>query len=113
MESVQVFSTGSSKDPRSFTHKCAFVLEDQNLLNFNRTSSDADFSPCVQFAACQLQENGITQLSLLSAVSQHDGVWTNQVLRGLLSGERLPTERGEAPDPRDLDTKLRLCAVSQ
>lgn len=50
----------------------------------------------MQFAASQLQENGITQLSLLSAVCQHDGVWTNQVLRGLLSNEMLPTEQGKA-----------------
>lgn len=86
-----------------FTKNCAlFFSRVRTLLNvhFNQTLTDADvffFSHCVQFAACQLQENGITQLSLLSAVSQHDGVWTNQVLRGLLSGERLPTEQGEPP----------------
>lgn len=66
-------------------------------IHFNQTLSDVFLFPCVQFAACQLQENGITQLSLLSSVSQHDGVWTNQVLRGLLSAERLPSEQGEAP----------------
>ncbi|KAM6915061.1 zinc finger protein 292b [Xenentodon cancila] len=49
----------------------------------------------VQFAHSKLQENGIAQLSLLSAVGQNDGVWTNKVLQGLLSNESLQTEQVE------------------
>ncbi|XP_074540799.1 zinc finger protein 292b [Halichoeres trimaculatus] len=50
---------------------------------------------CVQFASSKLQENGITQPSLLSALGQHDGVWTNRILQGLLSNENPPTEQVE------------------
>lgn len=53
------------------------------------------FSCCVQFAYIKLQENGITQLSLLSALSHYDGIWTNKVLEGVLSSENLQTEQGE------------------
>uniref|UniRef100_A0A8C4DTH9 Zinc finger protein 292b n=1 Tax=Dicentrarchus labrax TaxID=13489 RepID=A0A8C4DTH9_DICLA len=49
--------------------------------------------PC--FAYIKLQENGITQLSLLSALAQYDGVWTNRVLQGLLSSENQQTEEVE------------------
>ncbi|XP_071334443.1 zinc finger protein 292b [Trachinotus anak] len=49
----------------------------------------------VQFAHSKLQENGLTQLSLLSALAQYDGVWTNRVLQGLLSNENLQTEQVE------------------
>lgn len=49
----------------------------------------------VQFASIKLQENGVTQLPLLSALSQYDGIWTNKVLRGVLSSENLQTEQGE------------------
>lgn len=54
-----------------------------------------EFSCCVQFAYSKLQENGITQLSLLSALSLYDGVWTNWVLKGLMSNENLQTEQGK------------------
>ncbi|XP_041661169.1 zinc finger protein 292b [Cheilinus undulatus] len=54
-----------------------------------------EFKLCVQFASSKLQENGITQLSLLSALGQYDGVWTSMVLQGLLSNENLPTEKVE------------------
>ncbi|CAJ1077531.1 zinc finger protein 292b [Xyrichtys novacula] len=54
-----------------------------------------EFKSCVQFASSKLQENSITQLSLLSALGQYDGVWTNRVLQGLLSSENLPTEQIE------------------
>uniref|UniRef100_A0A8L0DS00 Zinc finger protein 292b n=1 Tax=Oncorhynchus mykiss TaxID=8022 RepID=A0A8L0DS00_ONCMY len=51
---------------------------------------------CVlQSAHSQLQENGITQLALLSAVAQETGVWTNSTLRSLLSNESPQTEEGE------------------
>uniref|UniRef100_A0A4W5PPA5 Zinc finger protein 292b n=1 Tax=Hucho hucho TaxID=62062 RepID=A0A4W5PPA5_9TELE len=40
----------------------------------------------------QLQENGITQLALLSAVAQETGVWTNSTLHRLLSNESPQTE---------------------
>lgn len=49
----------------------------------------------VQFAHSRLCENGLTQLSPLSALGQYDGVWTNRVLQGLLSNETLQTEQGE------------------
>ncbi|XP_060908628.1 zinc finger protein 292b [Labrus mixtus] len=54
-----------------------------------------EFKSCVQFSSSKLQENGITQLSLLSALGHYDGVWTNRVLQGLLSNENLPTEQVE------------------
>ncbi|XP_033504916.1 zinc finger protein 292b [Epinephelus lanceolatus] len=54
-----------------------------------------EFKSSVQFAYSQLQENGITQLSLLSALGQYDGVWTNSILQGLLSNESLQTEQVE------------------
>ena len=54
-----------------------------------------EFSCRVQFAYSKLEENGITQLSQLSALSQYDGVWTSGVLQGLLCNENLPTEQGE------------------
>ncbi|KAM9338842.1 zinc finger protein 292b [Symphorus nematophorus] len=54
-----------------------------------------EFKSSVQFAYSKLQENGITQLSQLSALGQYDGVWTNIVLRGLLSNENPPTEQVE------------------
>uniref|UniRef100_A0A3B4T7Q4 Zinc finger protein 292b n=1 Tax=Seriola dumerili TaxID=41447 RepID=A0A3B4T7Q4_SERDU len=41
----------------------------------------------VERLSLTLQENGLTQLSLLSALAQYDGVWTNRVLQGLLSNE--------------------------
>ncbi|XP_034555052.1 zinc finger protein 292b [Notolabrus celidotus] len=55
-----------------------------------------ELKSCVQFASSKLQESGITQLSLLSALGQYDGVWTNRVLQGLLSNENPPTEQVEA-----------------
>ncbi|KAK9531830.1 hypothetical protein VZT92_011234 [Zoarces viviparus] len=54
-----------------------------------------EFKSCVQFAYSALQENRVTQLSQLSALSQCDGVWTNRVLQGLLSEENLQTEQVE------------------
>uniref|UniRef100_A0A8C9Y7I4 Zinc finger protein 292 n=1 Tax=Sander lucioperca TaxID=283035 RepID=A0A8C9Y7I4_SANLU len=52
-----------------------------------------EFKSSVQFSNSKMQENGITQLSLLSALGQYDGVWTNRVLQGLLSNENLQTEQ--------------------
>ncbi|XP_078145878.1 zinc finger protein 292b isoform X2 [Centroberyx gerrardi] len=52
-----------------------------------------EFKSSVQYAHAKLQENGITQLSMLSALGQHTGVWTNRVLQGLLSSENLQTEQ--------------------
>ncbi|XP_023266126.1 zinc finger protein 292 [Seriola lalandi dorsalis] len=54
-----------------------------------------EFKSSVQFAHSKLQENGLTQLSLLSALAQYDGVWTNRVLQGLLSNESPQTEQIE------------------
>ncbi|KAM4633787.1 zinc finger protein 292b [Polymixia lowei] len=54
-----------------------------------------EFKSSVQCAHAKLQENGITQLSLLSAMAQHTGVWTDSVLHGLLSNEDLQTEQVE------------------
>ncbi|KAM9840189.1 zinc finger protein 292b [Aulostomus maculatus] len=51
-----------------------------------------EFKICVQFAHSKLQENGITQLSQLSVLGQYDGVWTNSILQGLMSSEKLQTE---------------------
>lgn len=48
----------------------------------------------MQFSFTKLQENGISQLSILVGLCQYDGVWNSQVLRGLLSSEKLPTEQG-------------------
>ncbi|XP_047184459.1 zinc finger protein 292b isoform X2 [Scophthalmus maximus] len=53
------------------------------------------FQSSVQFAHSKLQENGLAQLSLLSALGQYDGVWTNSVLRGLLSNEHLQMDQVE------------------
>uniref|UniRef100_A0A7N6AUT7 C2H2-type domain-containing protein n=1 Tax=Anabas testudineus TaxID=64144 RepID=A0A7N6AUT7_ANATE len=54
-----------------------------------------EFKSSVQFAHNKLCDNGLTQLSLLSALGQYDGVWTNRVLQGLLSNETLQTEQVE------------------
>uniref|UniRef100_A0A8C7KLL6 Zinc finger protein 292a n=1 Tax=Oncorhynchus kisutch TaxID=8019 RepID=A0A8C7KLL6_ONCKI len=54
-----------------------------------------EFQSSVQSAQSQLQENGITQLSLLSTVAQETGVWTNGTLHSLLSNESPQTEKGE------------------
>uniref|UniRef100_A0A668S4G7 C2H2-type domain-containing protein n=1 Tax=Oreochromis aureus TaxID=47969 RepID=A0A668S4G7_OREAU len=53
------------------------------------------FSCCVQFAHSKLKQNGIAQLSLLSALGEYDGVWSNRTLQGLLSNENLPTEQAQ------------------
>ncbi|XP_030578138.1 zinc finger protein 292b [Archocentrus centrarchus] len=49
----------------------------------------------VQLSHSKLQQNGITQLSLLSALGRYDGVWSDGTLQGLLSNENLPTEQVE------------------
>uniref|UniRef100_A0AAZ1XZJ0 Uncharacterized protein n=1 Tax=Oreochromis aureus TaxID=47969 RepID=A0AAZ1XZJ0_OREAU len=54
-----------------------------------------ELKSCVQFAHSKLKQNGIAQLSLLSALGEYDGVWSNRTLQGLLSNENLPTEQGE------------------
>ncbi|XP_034755780.1 zinc finger protein 292b isoform X1 [Etheostoma cragini] len=54
-----------------------------------------EFKSSVQFSNSKMQENGITQLSLLSALGQYDGVWTDRVLQGLLSNKNLQTEQVE------------------
>ncbi|XP_034060404.1 zinc finger protein 292b [Gymnodraco acuticeps] len=53
------------------------------------------YKSSVQFASSKLQENGLPQLSLLSALGQYDGVWTNWTLQGLLSKEILQTQQVE------------------
>ncbi|XP_039637389.1 zinc finger protein 292b isoform X2 [Perca fluviatilis] len=54
-----------------------------------------EFKSSVQFSNSKMQENGITQLSPLSALGHYDGVWTNRILQGLLSNENLQTEQVE------------------
>ncbi|XP_072296500.1 zinc finger protein 292b [Eucyclogobius newberryi] len=48
-----------------------------------------DFRSCVQVSHGKLQENGISQLSMLWTLGQQTGVWTNPLLQDLLSGEEL------------------------
>lgn len=48
----------------------------------------------MQFSSTKLQENGISELSILVGLCQYDGVWNSQVLRGLLSSEKLPADQG-------------------
>uniref|UniRef100_A0AAY5KV81 Zinc finger protein 292b n=1 Tax=Esox lucius TaxID=8010 RepID=A0AAY5KV81_ESOLU len=50
-----------------------------------------------QLAHSRLQENGIGQLSLLSAVTQETGVWSNDTLRDVLSDRSPQTEKGQGP----------------
>ncbi|XP_068198990.1 zinc finger protein 292b [Antennarius striatus] len=55
-----------------------------------------EFKSSVEFASSKLQERGITsQLCLLSALSQYDGVWTNKVLEGIMANENLQSEQVE------------------
>ncbi|XP_062293385.1 zinc finger protein 292b [Scomber scombrus] len=54
-----------------------------------------DFKSSIQFAHSKLQENGITQLSLLAALCQYDAVWSDRVLQGLLSNENMQAEQVE------------------
>ncbi|XP_042358962.1 zinc finger protein 292b [Plectropomus leopardus] len=54
-----------------------------------------NFKTSVQFASSKLQESGITQLSLLFALGQYDGVWINSTLQGLLSKESLQADQVE------------------
>ncbi|XP_047243981.1 zinc finger protein 292b [Girardinichthys multiradiatus] len=53
------------------------------------------FKSSVQFAHDTLQENGITQLSLLCVLSQHEGIWSHKVLQSILSNENPTTEQVE------------------
>lgn len=53
------------------------------------------FSCYGQFSSVKLQENGISQPSVLVGLCQYDGVWNSQVLKGLLSREKLQPEEGE------------------
>ncbi|XP_043961614.1 zinc finger protein 292b [Gambusia affinis] len=53
------------------------------------------FKSSVQFAHDKLQENGITQLSLLCVLSQHEGIWSHKVLQSILSDENTATEHVE------------------
>lgn len=48
----------------------------------------------MQLSSTILQENGISELSILVGLCQYDGVWSSQVLRGLLSSEELPADKG-------------------
>ncbi|KAM6954378.1 zinc finger protein 292-like, partial [Aplochiton taeniatus] len=51
-----------------------------------------EFQTSVQSAHSQLQERGISELSLLSALAQESGVWTNSTLLSLLSHANPQTE---------------------
>ncbi|XP_012713577.2 zinc finger protein 292b [Fundulus heteroclitus] len=53
------------------------------------------FKSSVQFAHSELQENGITQLSLLCVLSQHEGIWNHKVLQSILSNETPTTKHVE------------------
>ncbi|XP_034143679.1 zinc finger protein 292b isoform X2 [Esox lucius] len=66
------------------------------LLSLPEHFSDAlwgEFKSSVQLAHSRLQENGIGQLSLLSAVTQETGVWSNDTLRDVLSDRSPQTEK--------------------
>ncbi|KAL0967303.1 hypothetical protein UPYG_G00250510 [Umbra pygmaea] len=66
------------------------------LLSFPGHFPDAvweDFKSSVQSAHCQLQEMGFTQLSLLSAITRDNGVWSNGTLQNILSKESPRTEK--------------------
>uniref|UniRef100_A0AAY5KSG0 Zinc finger protein 292b n=1 Tax=Esox lucius TaxID=8010 RepID=A0AAY5KSG0_ESOLU len=68
------------------------------LLSLPEHFSDAlwgEFKSSVQLAHSRLQENGIGQLSLLSAVTQETGVWSNDTLRDVLSDRSPQTEKGQ------------------
>ncbi|XP_041831733.1 zinc finger protein 292b [Melanotaenia boesemani] len=54
-----------------------------------------EFKSSVQFADGKLQENGITLLPPLCALSQYDGVWSHWVLQGLLANSNLQPEQVE------------------
>lgn len=116
MERVQVICAGTIENSfkEKSAHKLAYICKVPTQINkqtniyiyISTYISDGHipsaialkvqhFSCHVQFAYIKLQENGITQLSLLSALSHYDGIWTNEVLRGILSGENLQPEQGE------------------
>ncbi|XP_037542024.1 zinc finger protein 292 [Nematolebias whitei] len=53
---------------------------------------------CQQFCTLaqeKLKENGLLQLSFLCTLGHYDGVWTNEVLQGLLLNQNLPSEQVE------------------
>uniref|UniRef100_A0A3B3YJN2 C2H2-type domain-containing protein n=1 Tax=Poecilia mexicana TaxID=48701 RepID=A0A3B3YJN2_9TELE len=68
------------------------------LLSFAKASAylslQCESVPLV-FAHDKLQENGITQLSLLCVLSQHEGIWSHKVLQSILSDENPATEHVE------------------
>ncbi|KAK7907534.1 hypothetical protein WMY93_016146 [Mugilogobius chulae] len=70
-----------------------------------------EFRSCVQVSHGKLQENGITQLSMLWTLGQHTGVWSNPLLQGLLSGEEKNTIEIEhflvAEGPKLLELRLK------
>uniref|UniRef100_A0A4W5PPB0 Zinc finger protein 292b n=1 Tax=Hucho hucho TaxID=62062 RepID=A0A4W5PPB0_9TELE len=68
-----------------------------------------EFKSSVQSAHSQLQENGITQLALLSAVAQETGVWTNSTLHRLLSNESPQTEEGELSSTKEQSIQWKRC----
>ncbi|KAM6913121.1 zinc finger protein 292a [Xenentodon cancila] len=52
-----------------------------------------EFQSSMKLAHSLLQESGSTQLRLLSALAQQDGIWTNTTLSSILSNQVLQTEQ--------------------
>ncbi|KAK1805581.1 hypothetical protein P4O66_019862, partial [Electrophorus voltai] len=65
------------------------------LLSISDTFPDSlwrQFRASVQAAHSLLEENGITQLRLLSAAAQEKGMWTNSTLQGILNDDTPPAK---------------------
>ncbi|XP_056150190.1 zinc finger protein 292b [Lampris incognitus] len=54
-----------------------------------------EFKSSVQWAHAKLQENGITQLSMLAVMAQYTGVWTSSVLHSILTNQESQREQVE------------------
>uniref|UniRef100_A0A8C5N686 Zinc finger protein 292-like n=1 Tax=Gouania willdenowi TaxID=441366 RepID=A0A8C5N686_GOUWI len=55
-----------------------------------------EFQSSMKLAHGLLQESGCTQLCLVSALAQQDGVWSNPTLSSLLSNQTSSTEHGQS-----------------
>ncbi|XP_076872779.1 zinc finger protein 292b [Brachyhypopomus gauderio] len=87
------------------------------LLSISATFPDAlwrQFQSSVQKAHSLLEENGITQLRLLSSAALEKGMWTDSTLQGILSNEMPPDENvceflsREGPDLLQLRVKYLI-----
>lgn len=113
MEEVPVICAGRAKDSDDTTLKTSMITHFFNTFHWDTcfflsivyflsqhdytalASFWSVFSCYGQFSSVKLQENGISQPSVLVALCQYDGVWNSQVLKGLLSREKLEPEEGE------------------